>query len=235
MAGPARPARHRQASRGPEWLVPCGWPGTPPLASEERLTAGWQGARVPGAGRGATWTPGRRAGNTPAQCASTWIAQRAAAREPSHGGLRLRLPGQKGRRWRAAGRLWRPSPAGPSVRPAGAPAAPGPPKAGVTLRRDAPPDLAGAGRSDSLRDLWPDLQSRRTPSPAGAPRGTREGQREHRGPGEGRRGPGVGQGAGTAVRPRRNGAVGAAPRQPRDGRGRALPSPPSALRSHGRR
>lgn len=99
MAGPARPVRRRQPSRGPEWLVPCGWPGTPPLASEERLTAGWQGARVPGAGRGATWTPGRRAGNTPAQCASTWIAQRAAAREPSHGGLRLRLLGQKGRRW----------------------------------------------------------------------------------------------------------------------------------------
>lgn len=99
MAGPARPVRRRQASRGPEWLVPCGWPGAPPLASEERLTAGWQGARVPSAGRGATWTPGRRAGNTPAQCASTWIAQRAAAREPSHGGLRLRLLGQKGRRW----------------------------------------------------------------------------------------------------------------------------------------
>lgn len=99
MAGPARPVRRRQPSRGPEWLVPCGWPGTPPLASEERLTAGWRGARVPGAGRGATRTPGRRAGNTPAQCASTWIAQRAAAREPSHGGLRLRLPGQKGRRW----------------------------------------------------------------------------------------------------------------------------------------
>lgn len=99
MAGPARPAQGHQPSRGPEWLVPCGWPGTPPLASEERLTAGWQGARVPGAGRGATRTPGRRAGNTPAQCASTWIARRAAAREPSHGGLRLRLPGQKGRRW----------------------------------------------------------------------------------------------------------------------------------------
>lgn len=212
MAGPARPAQGHQPSRGPEWLVPCGWPGTPPLASEERLTAGWQGARVPGAGRGATRTPGRRAGSTPAQCASTWIAQRAA-REPSHGGLRLQLPGQKGRRWplREARR--------------------GPCGSGTTQGRRH----SAAGQSDSLRDLWPDLQSRRTPSPAGAPRGTREGQREHRGPGEGRRGPGVGQGAGTAVRPGRNGAVGAAPRQPRDGRGRALPSPPSAPRSHGRR
>lgn len=155
----------------------------PPPIFWERLTTGPQHAHVPRAGRGATWTHSvvstrkTRWYHTYAECVHLDL-QVSNGPENHHVGGRLWL-----RRLGTEGVLRASRLEGSSLRPAGASKGlrlRGPPKDGVGPGWDGAfgPDR---GRSDDLRDLRLNLESHRTASPAGAPRGTREGHREHEG------------------------------------------------------
>lgn len=156
----------------------------PPPRFWERLTTGPQHAHVPRAGRGATWTHSvvstrkTRWYHTYAECVHLDL-QVSNGPENHHVGGRLWL-----RRLGTEGVLRASRLEGSSLRPAGVLKGLrlwNHPRTVLVRGGTAPSDLTDTGRSDDLRDLRLDLESHRTASPAGAPRGTREGHREHEG------------------------------------------------------